>query len=100
MAKWTREQIKKHKAKAYRQYYKSRHPLRELLRWARQRAEREGIEFTLTESDFDSLPTHCPILNIKLNYAGSGTGRPSDSSPTLDRVDNTKGYVGGNVLIV
>ncbi len=46
-------------------------------------------------------PTHCPALGIELDYAhGHKDGRPQDNSPSLDRIDNTRGYVKGNVVVV
>jgi len=58
------------------------------------------VEFDLLESDFDlPLPTRCPILGIPLTYGGNGTSRQSDSSATIDEIDNDRGYLKGNVLI-
>ena len=80
--------------------YSVAHPLRILLSDAKRRAKRVGVEFDLMESDFDlPLPTHCPILGIPLQYAGNGKGRQTDSSATIDKIDNDRGYITGNVLI-
>jgi len=47
------------------------------------------------------LPKSCPILGMKLNYTREkgGKGR-QDDSPSIDRIDNTQGYVVGNVHII
>lgn len=44
------------------------------------------------------MPTHCPVLGIKLEY--STTGRPTDASPSIDRIIPERGYVPGNVIVV
>jgi hypothetical protein len=43
------------------------------------------------------MPDYCPILGIPLF---PGKGHSWSFSPTLDRVDNTLGYVPGNVWII
>ncbi len=63
------------------------------------RAVREGSEFTLTAEDVPWV-THCPILGIELDWSlCHGDGIKKDS-PTLDRIDNSKGYVVGNVMVI
>lgn len=69
-----------------------------MLRRAKQRAKEKGQEFNLELSDI-IIPSHCPVLGIKLaNHKGRSGGNPE--SPALDRIDNTKGYVKGNVMVV
>jgi hypothetical protein len=65
---------------------------------ASRRAAKKGFEFNLTPQDIPNIPEYCPILNIKLEKH-NGIG-PSDYSPSLDRIDSTKGYVIGNVRII
>lgn len=48
--------------------------------------------------DLMPLPTHCPITLVELDYAYKDYA--SDNTPALDRVDNSKGYVKGNVQII
>src|SRR3990172_212382 len=70
-----------------------------MLRLARGRARRKGLEFNLTPTDIPSpLPTHCPVFGIKLKSVGDCTSDPATMS--LDRIDNSLGYVRGNVVIV
>ena len=71
--------------------------------WAREKlkniaisARQRGLDFDLTEEDL-ALPSHCPIFGIPLNR-GLGVGR--QNSPSVDRIDNSKGYVKGNVVVV
>lgn len=67
-----------------------------LLRNSKKRARARGLEWNLTRSDI-SVPTLCPILGIPLR---KNRGTLSKDSPSLDRVDNSKGYVPGNVQVI
>lgn len=72
-------------------------PPSKVLWWnARNRAIAKGIEFSLTLEDV-AVPTHCPVLGIPLVVA---TGFARDGSPSVDRIDPTKGYVTGNVCVI
>jgi hypothetical protein len=53
-------------------------------------------EFNLDMGDID-FPRYCPVLDIELDYFSE---RISPSSPSFDRIDPTKGYVTGNVVIL
>lgn len=70
-----------------------------MLNRARHRASRLGIPFTLTLTDF-SIPTHCPVLGIPLFIHKGGKPGFFPNSPSLDRLDNTQGYIPGNVLVI
>jgi len=63
---------------------------------SRSRAKQRNINFSLTIEDF-TLPIYCPILNIKLDYFSIGTTK---NTASLDRIDNSKGYISGNVMII
>lgn len=68
-----------------------------LLNHARARARTRGIEFDLELSDI-VIPDYCPVLGIPLAInRGSGC---HDDSPSLDRIDNTRGYFWDNVLVI
>lgn len=71
---------------------------RKLTNW-RNRAKRDGRVFDL---EHDDIPwtTHCPILGIELDYDVTGQGNSQDNSPSLDRIDNSKDYVKGNVQVI
>lgn len=66
------------------------------IAYARRRALATGLEFEIEAHDV-YLPEICPVLGVKLILGG---GRNSDCAPSLDRVDNTKGYVRGNVRVI
>lgn len=67
-----------------------------MLVTARARAKKKGIPFDLELEDI-VIPTHCPILKIELK---SGEDKSIWTSPTLDRIDNERGYVKGNVAVI
>lgn len=67
-----------------------------LLRWARGRAERAGLPFNLTVDDIQ-IPEFCPVLGIPL-YCGKG--RMCENSPTIDRIVPDMGYTSGNIIVV
>lgn len=71
---------------------------RKLTNW-RNRAKREGKVFEL---EYEDIPwvSHCPVLGIELDYDVRGHGNSQDNSPSLDRIDNTKEYIKGNVQVV
>ena len=69
-----------------------------IIRNSKYCAKRREIEFNLKYTDFE-LPETCPILGIKLEY-GTGNDGNSPHHATLDRIDNTKGYIPGNVMVI
>jgi hypothetical protein len=62
---------------------------------ARTRSRQKSTEFTITKEDV-IIPEICPILDIPLT---KGDGYLPNSM-SLDRVDNTKGYIPGNVRVI
>lgn len=44
--------------------------------------------------------THCPLLNIELDYQNYGTKKMPDNYATLDKINPKLGYVPGNVQII
>jgi len=65
---------------------------------AKASAVDRNIEFTIEPSDI-RLVSKCPILGVPLEYLGLGS-KESIYKPSLDRVDNLRGYVPGNVQVV
>jgi len=87
----------------YREYMKERarqyagdNPLLAILRAAKQRAKIKGFEFDLTIEDI-VVPEYCPVLGIKLKHNRGGKGH---NSPSLDRIDNHRGYTKDNIIVV
>lgn len=60
------------------------------------RAKKLGVPFALTRDDI-LIPTHCPVLGIKLKYVQSKT---QSNTPSLDRLVPKRGYVAGNVKVI
>lgn len=81
---------------AYMKEWRTREPLKRLYCGAKSRAKRLGQEFNISLEDLQ-IPLTCPILNIPLYRTD---GKATDNSPSLDRIDNSKGYVKGNVQII
>ena len=67
-----------------------------LIQNAKNRAKQKGLEFAITVEDI-TIPETRPFLGIPLFVNDSKIG---DNSPTLDRLDNSKGYIPGNVITV
>ena len=59
-------------------------------------AKKRGLPFDLVEADI-KIPSHCPILGIKLER---GSGQRTNASPSIDRITPKLGYVRGNVIVV
>lgn len=68
----------------------------------RRRAKLTGKDFTLTKEDMLELMTPtCPVLGIELNYGIlNAKTKTAWDSPSVDRIDNDKGYIKSNVVIV
>lgn len=76
---------------------KIQNPEQIMWRAAKARAKEKGLEFNIERTDI-TIPLVCPALKIPL-LAVSGS-QQADSSPTLDRLDNSKGYIKGNVNVI
>lgn len=85
--RWKQNRKEKHK----------QNPLIIMCRQAKIRAKKKGMEFNLNPSDL-ILPSVCPVLGIPLCV--SENGKATNNSPTLDRINNLKGYTKDNVVIV
>lgn len=77
--------------------YRRRNFKKLIVRAAKSRAVGSNIEFNIKEEDIE-LVKFCPFLEIELDY--SGDRRINWNSPSLDRIDNSKGYIPGNVWII
>lgn len=73
-----------------------------LLWGAKKRSNMNGRECNIDVNDID-IPKRCPILGIELKEnigAGKYGGSTNPNAPSLDRVDNRKGYVKQNVAVI
>lgn len=87
------------KVKAKVRECKLANPAKYMWSQAKARAKEKGLEFNIEISDIE-IPEFCPVFGIKLEIGGHGRGWKNDQSPTLDRIDNTKGYIKGNILVI
>ena len=69
---------------------------RGILSRAKKTARIRGRAFDLHEEDI-CIPEFCPVLGIPLER---GIKKLCDSSPSIDRIDSSRGYVRGNVAII
>lgn len=60
------------------------------------RAEKNGLEFDLTPDDI-IIPEKCPILEIPLYW---GNSKNKENSPSIDRIDSSKGYTKDNIWVI
>lgn len=83
------------------QEWRVNNPKKVILHLAKQRSKKRGIEFSITENDFE-IPSHCPVLGIELkhNRPGARSRGSTNNSPTLDRINPDLGYIPGNVVII
>lgn len=65
---------------------------------AKQRCRLSGREFAIEVSDI-VIPDVCPILGIPLNM-NSGKSGAYRNSPSLDRVDSSRGYTKDNIQVI
>ena len=83
--------------------YKRKNPWVEMTKSAQYRntKKKTNLPFNITSEYVKSIwpsDNKCPALGIKLKRGTEGSC--VDSSPSLDRIDNSKGYIEGNVQIV
>lgn len=68
-----------------------------LLQSARCRARKKNLEFTIKLSDI-TIPSVCPMLGIAISRKGVGAARAE--SPSIDRINSTKGYTPDNIAVI
>lgn len=92
--RWRRENPEKYARNM--NYWRLKNPAESLYLKAKSRAKRRGIEFNIDKEDV-VVPDICPVLGIKIIPGSTAVNR---NSPSLDRIDNSKGYVKGNVAVI
>lgn len=75
---------------------KRKNPELDLYRRIKARAHKQKLDFDLKLSDI-IIPEFCPVLHIPL-FIGEGIASPN--SPSMDRIDPTKGYTKDNVQVI
>ena len=89
--KWRENNLEK--AKKICREWKLNNPEKTLYIRARKRAENSNLDFSLVVEDI-VIPSVCPYLGVPLVLNGG------DTSPSIDRIDNTKGYSKDNIEII
>lgn len=80
-----------------RHYYRRKLENR-LLNAAKARAKAKNLEFNIEVSDI-VVPKICPLLGIPI-FVNEGKKVCKPNSPSLDRIDPTKGYIKNNVWVI
>ena len=68
-----------------------------IYRQIKNNAKKRNHEFNLTIDDI-IIPEYCPILNVKLNR--THMSNKNRYCPSIDRIDSSKGYIKGNIMII
>ena len=71
--------------------------VRHLLYDCKSRSRKKGLVFDLSVSDLH-IPDVCPIFGVGLVYGSKG--KRVACSPSIDRIDSSKGYTPDNVWII
>lgn len=77
---------------------RERNYIRSIFNNAKARARKMNIDFNI-EIDDIIIPKICPVLNIEILSIPANT-KAAHNSASIDRIDNTKGYVKGNIRII
>jgi hypothetical protein len=90
---------------AYRKSYWGKDPKRVwaivACQSAKRRARRDGMDFDITwQTLLPFCVDNCPVLGISLAYERSPGRGIHAGSPTIDRLDNSLGYIISNVIVV
>ena len=76
----------------YQKQWTKNCPESQLLRSARCRAKQKGLECTITQKDI-IIPHLCPVFKEPLQ-------RITPYAPSIDRIDNSKGYTPDNIAVM
>ena len=88
------------------QQWRLKNPINNVLKDARlahkYRPNSVPKEFDIDVDYLKQIDTDiCPILGIPMQWnAGKGMGKQNPNSKSLDRIDSSRGYVKGNVIII
>jgi hypothetical protein len=99
------KQCKAEHDKRSRSENRLKYQFKDLLADSKRRAKKKNLPHDLDIKYLRSIATeYCPYQNVKLRWADDSIdenfGTCSANSPSIDRIDDKKGYVRGNVVIV
>ena len=72
--------------------------LKQLIKFSKSRAKKKGLSHTLTFEELSELypkDNICPVFNIKFEWGGN-----QSNSPSVDRINNDKGYTKDNCQVI
>lgn len=84
------------KEKEARRLSHKRNIIHNMVSNAKERATKKGLEFNLEDNDI-YIPELCPLLNVPFVLGEKGN---YEYTPTIDRIDNTKGYTKNNIWVI
>lgn len=98
MSNYKMEWIKNNKDKTKNSYQRAKlnNPLRFIFTQSKYRAKQKNIEFSIKKEDIVYNDV-CPVFGTPIAVSKD---LYSANSPSLDRIDNTKGYMPGNVKVI
>lgn len=97
-AECRREKKRRPESRLKQKRWNIRNPISVMLTNAKMRSKKYGLDFSLDKTDI-VIPDKCPVLGIPLIVGIGGRGT-TWNSPSLDRVDNSKGYTPDNVRVI
>ncbi len=89
------QKTKDERQEKQKKYYLENYDL-SLLNSIRQRAKRLGAPFDLTRDDL-IFPEKCPVFGFALER---NRGKVNFNSPSIDRIDPSRGYTKDNIQVI
>lgn len=84
--------------KGYDLAQKYKTPWYPMWKHARDRAKGKKLEFTITPQNVcDAMADYCPVLGLEMKASDKYYW---DASPSLDRIDSSKGYTPENIWVI
>jgi hypothetical protein len=86
----------KERSSRHQKLKKLENPAHVLFLQIKSRCKKRNIPFNIEESDI-VIPEKCPVLGIDIFF---GAKHFCYNSPSVDRIDNDKGYIKGNIMVI
>lgn len=67
-----------------------------MIEAAQSRAVKKGLDIDIVYTDI-LVPDECPVFKQPIRKS---KGKANEFSPSLDRIDNSKGYIKGNIQVI
>lgn len=83
--------------RSYSKKWRENNPVKKVLFSVKAGAKKRGIPFALTEDDLRAVWVEvCPVFGIQL----TANSKRENNSLSVDRIDNSVGYVPGNICVM